>query len=74
MTSANFATAHDGFTLQYLVSFSEERNEANGKMNRDAHSANFSEAQALRHDTPVTCVAPQSVQLFARPTAQQEQS
>ncbi|MCE5972237.1 glycogen debranching protein GlgX [Sinirhodobacter sp. WL0062] len=42
--SVNFLAAHDGFTLQDVVSYSEKRNEANGELNRDGHSANFSEA------------------------------
>jgi isoamylase len=40
--SINFLTAHDGFTLQDLVSFNEKHNEANGEDNRDGHDANFS--------------------------------
>lgn len=44
--SLNFITAHDGFTLRDLVSYSEKRNEANGENNRDGHSANHSEALA----------------------------
>jgi len=42
--SVNFLTAHDGFTLQDLVSYNEKRNEANGEQNRDGHNANFSQA------------------------------
>jgi isoamylase len=40
--SVNFITAHDGFTLQDLVSYNEKHNEANGEGNRDGHDANFS--------------------------------
>ncbi|MBI0435153.1 glycogen debranching protein GlgX [Roseomonas sp. KE0001] len=40
--SVNFVAAHDGFTLQDLVSYTERRNEANGEENRDGHGANFS--------------------------------
>jgi isoamylase len=40
--SINFVTAHDGFTLQDLVSYNEKHNEANGEGNRDGHDANFS--------------------------------
>ncbi|MFD2175482.1 glycogen debranching protein GlgX [Rhodobacter lacus] len=43
-SSLNFLTAHDGFTLQDLVSYNEKRNEANGEQNRDGHNANYSEA------------------------------
>jgi isoamylase len=40
--SVNFITAHDGFTLQDLVSYNEKHNDANGEGNRDGHDANFS--------------------------------
>ena len=40
--SVNFITAHDGFTLQDLVSYDEKHNEANGEDNRDGHSDNRS--------------------------------
>jgi glycogen operon protein len=33
--SVNFVTAHDGFTLHDLVTYSTKRNEANGEDNRD---------------------------------------
>ena len=33
--SLNFVTAHDGFTLEDLVSYSHKHNEANGEDNRD---------------------------------------
>ena len=42
-TSINFLTAHDGFTLQDLVSFTVKRNLANGEDNRDGHSENHSD-------------------------------
>jgi glycogen operon protein len=38
----NFITAHDGFTLNDLVSYDEKHNEANGEENRDGHSNNLS--------------------------------
>jgi glycogen operon protein len=38
----NFITAHDGFTLQDLVSYNEKHNEANGEDNRDGTSNNAS--------------------------------
>jgi len=41
-SSINFLTAHDGFTLQDLVSYNEKHNEANGEGNRDGHDPNFS--------------------------------
>ena len=40
--SINFVTAHDGFTLQDLVSYNEKHNEANGEDNRDGHNDNRS--------------------------------
>src|SRR5687767_10899810 len=40
--SINFITAHDGFTLQDLVSYNEKHNEANGEGNRDGESHNRS--------------------------------
>jgi isoamylase len=40
--SVNFITAHDGFTLNDLVSYNEKHNEANGEDNRDGNSNNCS--------------------------------
>ena len=40
--SVNFITAHDGFTLQDLVSYNEKHNEANGEDNRDGNNDNRS--------------------------------
>ncbi len=40
--SINFITAHDGFTLQDLVSFNEKHNEANQEDNRDGTNENDS--------------------------------
>lgn len=40
--SVNFITAHDGFTLQDLVSYNEKHNEANGEDNQDGESHNRS--------------------------------
>jgi glycogen operon protein len=40
--SVNFVTAHDGFTLNDLVSYNERHNEANGEDNRDGASHNRS--------------------------------
>jgi isoamylase len=40
--SVNFVTAHDGFTLRDLVSYSEKHNEANGENNQDGESHNRS--------------------------------
>jgi isoamylase len=40
--SINFVTAHDGFTLQDLVSYNEKHNEANGENNHDGSDNNRS--------------------------------
>ncbi|MCA9877838.1 MAG: glycogen debranching protein GlgX [Thermomicrobiales bacterium] len=40
--SINFITAHDGFTLQDLVSYDHKHNAANGEDNRDGHDHNLS--------------------------------
>jgi isoamylase len=40
--SINFVTAHDGFTLEDLVSYDEKHNEANGEENRDGYDGNLS--------------------------------
>jgi isoamylase len=41
-SSINFVTAHDGFTLNDLVTYSQKRNEPNGEENRDGGAANRS--------------------------------
>jgi len=41
-SSLNFVTAHDGFTLNDLVSYDHKHNESNGEENRDGTDANFS--------------------------------
>jgi glycogen operon protein len=40
--TVNFLAAHDGFTLNDVVSYNEKHNEANGEGNRDGHSHNLS--------------------------------
>ncbi len=40
--SINFITAHDGFTLQDLVSYNDKHNEANGENNQDGDNHNNS--------------------------------
>ena len=40
--SINFVTAHDGFTLNDLVSYNDKHNDANGEENRDGESHNRS--------------------------------
>ncbi len=41
-TSVNFITAHDGFTLNDIVTYNEKHNEANGEDNKDGSSDNRS--------------------------------
>jgi isoamylase len=41
-SSVNFVTAHDGFTLNDLVSYDHKHNEANLEGNQDGHNANYS--------------------------------
>jgi glycogen operon protein len=40
--SVNFVTAHDGFTLDDLVSYNDKHNEPNQENNQDGHSENLS--------------------------------
>ncbi len=40
--TVNFITAHDGYTLNDLVSYEEKHNEANGEDNKDGHNDNRS--------------------------------
>jgi isoamylase len=42
IASINFVTAHDGFTLNDLVSYNDKHNEANGEDNADGESHNRS--------------------------------
>ncbi|STZ75750.1 glycogen debranching protein GlgX [Bergeriella denitrificans] len=43
----NFITAHDGFTLNDLVSYNEKHNHANGEGNRDGHHDNISDNHGI---------------------------
>jgi isoamylase len=49
--SINFVTAHDGFTLNDLVSYNEKHNEANGEGNNDGDSHNRSWNCGVEGDT-----------------------
>ncbi len=42
-SSVNLITAHDGFTLQDVVSYNEKHNEANGEDGHDGHGENYSD-------------------------------
>ncbi|PJO77818.1 glycogen debranching protein GlgX [Neisseria brasiliensis] len=54
--SINFITAHDGFTLQDLVSYNEKHNESNGELNRDGHNENFSYNHGVEGESDDPCV------------------
>ena len=41
-SSVNFLTAHDGFTLNDVVTYNDKHNEANGEDNRDGSDSNHS--------------------------------
>jgi glycogen operon protein len=49
--SINFVTAHDGFTLQDLVSYNSKHNEANFEGDRDGTDQNFSWNCGIEGDT-----------------------
>src|SRR5437867_772447 len=55
--SINFITAHDGFTLDDLVSYNDKHNEANLEDNRDGHNNNLSWNCGVEGptDDPVIC-------------------
>ncbi len=50
-SSVNFITAHDGFTLQDVVSYTLKRNFANGEENRDGHHENHSDNMGVEGPT-----------------------
>jgi isoamylase len=60
--SINFITAHDGFTLNDLLSYNDKHNEANGEENRDGHSDN----RSWNHGAEGTTDDPQIVALRER--------
>jgi glycogen operon protein len=49
--SINFVTAHDGFTLNDLVSYEHKHNEANGEDNRDGENHNRSSNHGVEGPT-----------------------
>src|SRR4029079_1542829 len=61
-SSVNFITAHDGFTLNDLVSYNDKHNEANGEDNRDGHSDN----RSWNHGVEGPTDAPEIVSLRER--------
>ena len=54
--SINFVTAHDGFTLQDLVSYNDKHNEANGEENRDGSNDNDSWNHGVEGPTDDACI------------------
>jgi len=54
LSSINFITAHDGFTLNDLVSYNGKHNEENGEANRDGSDDNLSYNHGFEGD----CVNP----------------
>jgi glycogen operon protein len=55
--SINYVTAHDGFTLEDLVSYAVKRNEANGEGNLDGPDENFSSNHGVEGKTGVPAIA-----------------
>jgi len=51
MSSINFITAHDGFTLHDLVTYNEKHNDANGEGNRDGINDNDSANGGIEGET-----------------------
>jgi glycogen operon protein len=49
--SINYVTAHDGFTMNDLVSYDRKHNEANGEGNRDGTDTNYSENYGVEGET-----------------------
>ncbi len=51
VSSVNFITAHDGFTLRDLVTYNHKHNEANGENNRDGSDNNRSWNHGVEGET-----------------------
>ena len=49
--SINYVTAHDGFTMNDLVSYDRKHNKANGEDNRDGTDTNYSENYGVEGET-----------------------
>ncbi len=49
--SVNFISAHDGFTLQDIVSYSRKHNEKNGEGGRDGHNENHTDNMGVEGPT-----------------------
>jgi len=62
-SSINFVTAHDGFTLNDLVSYNDKHNEANGEENRDGTDTNRSWNVGVEGPTDDSVIASKRNQL-----------
>src|SRR5450631_1568809 len=65
--SINFVTAHDGFSLEDLVSYNEKHNEANGENNQDGTDNNRSwncGAEGITDDASVNALRAQQKRNF----------
>lgn len=51
LSSVNFIAAHDGFTLDDVVSYSRKHNEANGESNADGHNENHTDNMGVEGPT-----------------------
>jgi glycogen operon protein len=49
--SINYVTAHDGFTMNDLVSYRRKHNEANGENNQDGTDENYSDNYGIEGET-----------------------
>ena len=68
INSVNFITAHDGFTLNDLVSYNEKHNDANGEGNRDGVDDNMSwncGAEGDTDDPAVNALREKQIRNFA---------
>ena len=52
MRASTSLPAHDGFTLNYLVSYNDKRNEANGEENRDGSKVTIARGTAAPKAPP----------------------
>ena len=65
--SINYVAAHDGFTLNDLVSYTRKHNEANGEFNRDGSDQNFSAnygVEGATDDSEINAIRTRQVKNF----------
>jgi glycogen operon protein len=68
LSSVNFVTCHDGFTLNDLVSYNVKHNEGNGEGNRDGSNDNLSwncGAEGETDDSAIEALRAQQIKNFA---------